>query len=307
MYDSPPDQPEVRVLFHPVDHTEGIACGPDGCLYAAGELGQVYRLDPADRSIEEIASIGRVDPVLGVAVDGDANVYVCAGFAGAVYRIDALDGSVDVYCDSIGGTQINLPNYLAFAEDGSAWLSDTGSAARGLTDGRLARIPAGGGDAEPQDVRPLIAANGLAVGADGEVYVVETVDPSINVYRDGVLARIAALGDTRPDGVAIDAEGYLLVTCIYPYKIFRVDPKDGGVRLLVHDHNLARPTNIDEHRLLRRRPDGARHRRPRLDDDPRPHADRARPPRALPIGRIAQRVIVRAATTWRRRFARPAL
>jgi uncharacterized protein YjiK len=37
---------QLRSLANGLDHPEGVALGPDEMLYAGGEAGQVYRIDP---------------------------------------------------------------------------------------------------------------------------------------------------------------------------------------------------------------------------------------------------------------------
>ena len=66
---------QLSVLVDGLDHAEGIACGPDGGVFAGGEAGQVYRIDIERAEFTEIANTGGF--VLGMALDAAGNVYAC--------------------------------------------------------------------------------------------------------------------------------------------------------------------------------------------------------------------------------------
>jgi sugar lactone lactonase YvrE len=128
------------------------------------------------------------------------------------------------------------------------WLSDSGAEPPEAGDGRLLRIPPGGGDAEVIELRPLNFPNGLAVAPDGAVFVIETFDtPGVVVYRDGDLSDHVSLPKTCPDGVAVAETGALYVSCYQPHTIFRVPPGGGEAEVVLDDwmgHFLLTPTNI---------------------------------------------------------------
>src|SRR5262245_53410948 len=84
-----------------LDHPEGVAAGLDGMLYAGGEAGQIYRVDPAAGTFEQIASTEGF--VLGVCLDADGVVYACDAGRGAVLRVDPRTEAIDVYCEGAGG------------------------------------------------------------------------------------------------------------------------------------------------------------------------------------------------------------
>src|SRR5438445_193693 len=58
-----------------MDHPEGVTVGPDGYVYAGGEAGQIYRIDPNSRRAVQLGSSGGF--TLGVALDGTGSVYAC--------------------------------------------------------------------------------------------------------------------------------------------------------------------------------------------------------------------------------------
>lgn len=234
---------DARALGSGLDHPEGVAAGQDGLLYAGGEGGQVYRIDPASGTAEQIADTGGYN--LGVALDGAGGIYVCDAGNAAVMRVDA-DGRVERYCESAGGQPLRVPNWAAFSEDGSLLVSDSGSEALDVVDGRLFRIPPGGGDAELLDLPPLHFPNGLVVAPDGTAYVLESFTPRLSRLTPDGLETVADLPGCVPDGVALTADGDFVVACYYPFKLLLVSAA-GEVSVLLEDPTgitMAMPTNV---------------------------------------------------------------
>lgn len=234
---------DVRVVVRGLDHPEAVATGPDGLLYAGGEAGQIYRVDPAAETLEQIADTGGF--ILGLALDGDGNVYACDAARGEVVRMDARTGSVESYCAGAGGHALTTPNWPAFAPDGSLIVSDSGTEDLAARDGRLLVVPPGGGDGELIDLPPLHFPNGLAVDDEGTVHVLESFTPRLVTLRAGDLKVVADFPGTIPDGVALTADGGYVVSCYYPYRLYYVT-SDGEVETLLEDRtgiHLPMPTN----------------------------------------------------------------
>ena len=241
----PLDLGEITRLADGLDHPEGIALGPDGGLYAGGEAGQLYVIDPDGTGGEQIATTGGL--VQGLCLDGAGRIYACDVAAQAVMRINPADGSVETYADSAGGEPLKTPNWPVFEEDGTLWISDSGTDDPAFVDGSLVRIPPGGGDGERLDLAPLHFSNGLALAPDGALYVVESFMPGVSVLRDGQLERYVELPQTVPDGLALDADGGLLISCYQPNRILRVAAWGGEPQVILDDWSGARlmtPTNI---------------------------------------------------------------
>src|SRR5690349_19743286 len=78
------DLSEFVSLAEGLDHPEGVAAGPDGAIFAGGEAGQVYKVQ-ADGTWEQIASVDGF--ALGLALDGDSNIYVCENTSHTVKRV----------------------------------------------------------------------------------------------------------------------------------------------------------------------------------------------------------------------------
>ena len=233
----------------PIPHCEGIAVGPDGTLWAADEIGRLYRIDPLSGGHEQVADVGGFG--CGLCCDARGDVYVCVYDRGAIVRVRASTGEVDVYCSTVDGGPLRRPNWNLFAADGTMYVSDSCEDDVRFLDeksGRVVAIPPGGGDAEVVPAPPIGYSNGMALGPAGKLYVVETfLDPRILVFDDGDVSVYAALPGTVPDGLAFDDEGGLFVSMFQPNLIVRIPP-DGGVPETVAEdwtgQRLLTPTNL---------------------------------------------------------------
>jgi len=236
---------ELRTLADGLDHPEGITVGGDGKLWAGGEAGQIYRIDPDTASCEQVASTEGF--VLGLCLDSVGRIYACDMGRLAVLRILPDSGEVEVYCDQAGGKALRAPNWLVFEEDGTLWFSDSGTDDPAAADGTLVRVPPGGGDGEVVETPPLKFPNGLALALDGSLFVIETYGPCVSVLADGALKTYAEIPRTVPDGLALDSDGGLLVSCFQPNRILRIPPGGGDPELVLDDWTgtiLPTPTNL---------------------------------------------------------------
>jgi sugar lactone lactonase YvrE len=158
---------DLYVIAAGLDHPEGVATGPDGALWAGGEAGQVYRIDRDAGTATEIANTGGF--VLGIAHDAAGRLYVCDAGRPAILRVDPRSGDIDISCDSADGGLLETPNYPAFAADGALYFSDSGSESLDVRNGRMIRVPPGGGDGQVLDLGTLHYPNGVCMTGDGAV------------------------------------------------------------------------------------------------------------------------------------------
>jgi sugar lactone lactonase YvrE len=218
-------------------------------LWAADEAGRLFRIDPDGGAHELIADVGGF--ACGLCCDARGDVYVCVYDRGAIVRADARTGEVNVYCAAVEGGPLRRPNWNLFAADGTMYVSDSCEDDVRFLDeksGRVVAIPPGGGEARVVPGPPIGYANGMALGPDGALYVVETfLDPRILVFRDGDASVYAELPETVPDGVAFDQEGGLFVSMFQPNLIVRIPPGGGDPETVAEDwagQRLLTPTNI---------------------------------------------------------------
>lgn len=234
-------------LAEPLDHPEGVAWGPDGRVYAGGELGQVYAVT-LDGRIEQVADTGGF--ILGIAVDGAGLLYVCDAGNRAVLRVNPRTGEVETYADGGPDRPMRTPNFPAFAPDGTLYVTDSGVWKE--DDGVVYRVQPD----RSTDIWCTALArfpNGCCLSPDGgALFVAESLGPGVSrvpIEADGAAGApdvFAGLPGVVADGLAFDAEGALYVSCYRPDRIYRVSP-DGEVAVFADDPEgtvLSAPTNI---------------------------------------------------------------
>jgi gluconolactonase len=228
----------AEVLVDGLDHPEGVAWDPaSGVLWAGGEDGQLYRVDVDARMWEEAPRAPGF--VLGLAVDGRSRLVICCSGAGAVCVL--AHGTVSTLHDGF-----TLPNYPAFAPDGTLYFSDSGS--WGADDGKVFRLSADG-ELELFSERLPRFPNGCAVTADGRhLWMVESYVPTVNRFdlATGEVEEVTRLDGTVPDGIALTDDGGLIVSCYRPDRIVHIS-SDGQVEVVAEDPQgtmLSAPTNV---------------------------------------------------------------
>jgi sugar lactone lactonase YvrE len=227
-------------------HPEGVAVGADGEIWCGGELGQIYRIDPDGSSITEVATTSGF--TLGIALDGRGHVYTCDLKHQAVFRLEIASGQVSRFAD--GGGKLRAPNFpVVDLRRNCLYVSDchTDPPEPGIW-----RFDLETGAGEMWYDQPLDFANGMALAPDGNtLYVVETFSSRVSrvpIGNDGSAgdASVVVAGIERlPDGMAVDADGNLYISCYEPSRLYRATV-DGRLELLIDDptaHILCHPTN----------------------------------------------------------------
>jgi gluconolactonase len=235
-------------LGHHLDHPEAVAWGPDGKVYAGGELGQLYRMGLDDGSFEQAALV-EGGFVLGMAHDADGNTYACDERLARVHKITP-DGQVSVYSDGNAGEKMRVPNYPVFDDAGNLFVSDSGDF--GEKNGFIWRVRPGG-EADIWDRSANGFTNGMCLSANGRaLYVVESSPPLISkveIRGDGTAGARTVLVELPrqvPDGVALDTDGNLYIGLFNPNIIYMLTA--GGELVTLYDDwqqlDLLAPTNI---------------------------------------------------------------
>ncbi|MBM3932908.1 MAG: SMP-30/gluconolactonase/LRE family protein [SAR202 cluster bacterium] len=239
---------QISVLVEGLDHPEGIAWGPDGYAYAGGEAGQIYRIDIEKRTVSQLASTGGF--ILGLAFDGDGNLYACDLGKRCVQRVSP-DGTVSVYSTGTRERPMFAPNYPGFDREGNLYVCDSGHWK--ADDGLIYRIRPGGAT-EVWSTAATTFPNGLCLGPGGDyLYVAMSVDPPrvirLRINRDGSAGApetVREFPGTVPDGLAFDVDGNLYMSCYRPDRIYRLTP-GGKLDIVAEDWEgtlIACPTNI---------------------------------------------------------------
>jgi len=239
-----------------LDHPEDVAVTREGLLYAGGEAGQLYRVDPASGTVEVIGETG--GSVLGLDVGPDGDLYACDFQRHAVFRLELADDRPvgeprKVLAGGPDAPPLH-PNYLAFDREGRMYVSDSGRR-EGLPgpfddSGGCVYVvdPDGGGRVLTDE--PCAFPNGIALSADGDtLYVCESGNHRISAVHldDGHVEGIELVTDDcgMVDGLALDADERLYVASIGDDAVYRYD--DGDLELLVHDPTglvVNNPTNV---------------------------------------------------------------
>ena len=243
-------EPEIpidrfEIFASGLDHTECCAFDRDGNLWAGGEAGQIYQIDPSGK-VETIANVGGFCCGIALSPD-DRDLFVCVSGVGIV-RV-SKNGKHRVFATDAGNHKIVAPNYLLFDRHGRLYVTDSGNWMK--RNGFLLRFtPDGRGETL---AGPFGYANGLALSADERhLYMVESDSDSILRFEIGSDDRFhrpekyAEQVGRFPDGLALDAVGNLYVCCYASDEIWRLD-RDRQKSLLAHDRwgiRLGRPTNL---------------------------------------------------------------
>lgn len=238
----------ASTFYDGLDHPECVAVHPDGSVWAGGEAGQIYRLAPDGSTAEEVASTGGF--TLGIAFSLDASWLAVCDLKGAcVWRLDLETMTLHALGQPDDGAPLSTPNFPVFGPDGTLYVSDSGAFRE--VNGRILAF-------EGDRVRvwhggPFNFANGMCLTPERDaLYVVCSWLPGVErvaIRGDGTPGAretVVTLPETVPDGVAVDAEGALYVSCYAPSRIYRVVPGEAP-EVFVDDweaHTLCNPTNI---------------------------------------------------------------
>ena len=236
---------EFEIFADGLDHPEGLAFDADQNLWAGGELGQVYRIDRRG-SVTEVARLGGF--CLGLTFSQKQELWICNSKLGALQQVDR-SGRLLHSMDRVGKRKLMTPNFSVFDSEGNLYFSDSGE--WGKANGNIYRWRRTG-KAE-HFAGPFAFPNGLALSADERfLYIAESLKNDVlqlPILSDGNAgeAEVYVAGLARvPDGMALDTEGNLYVTCYATHNIYRVSSQR-ELSLLAFDPlgtMLASPTNV---------------------------------------------------------------
>jgi sugar lactone lactonase YvrE len=194
-----------RTLATGVHMVDNPAIGPDGAIYVtySGARGQqstvsIYRVRPD--GVREVFVSG-ITNATSMAFDPDGRLHVSSRFDGTVLRIDA-DGDAEVIASDLG-----VATGLAFDREGVLYVGD-----RSGTIFRLVRGGAPLAFASlPPSVAAYHLAPAQDGGLYATAPTLATRDAVYRIDRHGSVTTIYD-GFGRPQGLAVDADGVLYVT-----------------------------------------------------------------------------------------------
>jgi gluconolactonase len=242
-------QPQIslqkfEIFAEGLDHPEGLAFDADGNLWAGGELGQIYKITRKGK-VRTIATLGGFN--LGLTFSARQELFVCNFKLGALIQLDRSGKTIRSW-ERAGRYRLRTPNFSVFDREGNLYFSDSGEFKK--DDGLLFVLRPNGKIEQLLD--RLSFPNGLSLSADERtLYVVQSTKNNVLAVP---LPDTGAIGKPRvyaaglsnvPDGVVLDREGNLYVTCYASHNVYRVTP-NGKVSLFASDPEgtmLASPTN----------------------------------------------------------------
>src|SRR5690349_4550074 len=100
------ETPRFEVFASGLDHPECVAFDLQGNLWAGGEAGQIYRIDPSG-AVATVTTLGGF--IAGLAFSPlDQALYVCNSKLG-LFRV-AADGQHELFATQAAGQKIVCPN-----------------------------------------------------------------------------------------------------------------------------------------------------------------------------------------------------
>jgi gluconolactonase len=239
---------DIKVYAEGLDHPECVLYHPDGSVWAGGEAGQLYRIDPQG-ILEIMANTGGF--ILGIALSpGKDWMAICDLKKKCIWRLDMKTLALTVFAQGAVGHTFAIPNYVCFDSTGSLYASESGAFRK--VQGKILKFDKDGSGRVWHE-GPFNFVNGIALDrAERFLYAVNTFAPSIErifILDDGSSGgreTFVSFDKIVPDGIAFDREANLLVGCYAPNAILKIAP-DRSVTTLIDDweaHTLCNPTNI---------------------------------------------------------------
>jgi sugar lactone lactonase YvrE len=240
-YDGIFDEP-VRLA-----HPEGVAVDDEGNVWCGTENGDLLKINADGSGMQRVASTGGF--ITGIAFDNKNNLYACDIKHCCMFKLEVDSRELSQF----GNVPIKIPNYPVIdLKRNALYVSDSYSfeeAGPGVW-----RYDLDTGEASLWFTENMAFANGMALSPESDVlYVVESMKcriVKIFIGTDGSVSNseIFVEGVTEfPDGIALDMEGNVYISCYEPSQIYRANPDGSKLELFIKDKVstlLSHPTNM---------------------------------------------------------------
>jgi cysteine-rich repeat protein len=235
--------------------TEAFLHAPGGLF--ADTRGRLFIADTRNGRVRVVDSDGTITTVAGSGVPPPAD------------NADIVDGALIGDNAAAVGALLRDPSDVVVDVHGRVWIADTGGrrVRRVEIDGTIVTVAGTGargidGDGGPATAARLDTPVGLALDADGDVYVVDSVGSVVRrIKADGRIESVAGRGTysarpptdgelaleaelALPTGVAFDREGRMLVAESLGSQVRRVD-LDGRLRVVLGGDDFGFADGID--------------------------------------------------------------
>ncbi len=189
------------------------------------ELGTAVGVSDGNVDPTKPATMFPLETARGTDAGADGSIYVAETSADRVLKV-TKDGQVDIVADD---DVLTAPRDVAVADDGTLFISDTGNARILKIDplGNVSTFAGGGdpdtlGDGGAATSASLRDPRGLALAADGTLYIAEAGRNRVRrVAPDGRINTITTDLDL-PTDVAVDAEGTIYIADALHHRVLRV-------------------------------------------------------------------------------------
>jgi uncharacterized protein (TIGR03437 family) len=208
------------------------------------------------------ATMARLNAPSGVAVDSNGNLWIADTANGRIRMVTTTSGQINF---AAGGGQLVTPNQIAFDPAGNLLISDAaGYRVREWTAlaGNLFTV-AGNGllapveDGFPATATGLVTPGGVAVGANGTIYISDTGNHRVRRVISGVMITVAGNGAkgfngdgpgqavslNSPNGLCVDPAGNVYIADTGNNRIRAVSP-DGVVKTIAGPDQLNAPRGV---------------------------------------------------------------
>ena len=237
------------IADHSFRNVEGIAIASDGAIWCGTSTGWVYRIEPDGSSAHRVASTGGF--LLGIAFDRNGNLYACDLAHATVLRLPAGGDAFEPFARP-ADRPMRVPNVVVVDDEvGKVYVSDSHGDGPGPGIWRYDLATGDGGLWYGGD---LDWANGMVISPDrSAILVAESWGRRVTripIGPDGSAGPpelfVKVDDDVVVDGLILDADGSLLLTCYAPSRVYRHHP-DGALELVIDDPDhsvLCHPTNV---------------------------------------------------------------